>query len=259
MKLPSRPARGRGAAYVGTMLGAVVSIAANIAHTFIPPEGAPADWTPKVGAVLISIFWPVALAVVVEVFARVPWPRTWWAWLVRVVGLAPVAAVAAVVSYRHLSGLLSYYGEDPIAVRFGPIAVDGLMLISTVAIIVTGHATTITEHAIATVLSPPAVPTWRPPLVPPGARLLPLVSASPVPSTADDVLLTDPDGDTREDGELLILPSTNRRRPAAETRRQFELLKKAEPRISQEAAAKRLGMSRWALRDALAATAKKTA
>jgi hypothetical protein len=29
------------------------------------------------------------------------------------------------VSYRHLSGLLAFYGEDPLTVLIGPLAADG--------------------------------------------------------------------------------------------------------------------------------------
>ncbi|MEU8655289.1 hypothetical protein [Actinoplanes philippinensis] len=218
---------------------------------------------------LISIFWPVALAVVVEVFARVPWPRTWWAWLVRVLGLAPVAAVAAVVSYRHLSGLLSYYGEDPIAVRFGPIAVDGLMLISTVAIIVTGQvaATRIPESVSPAV--PVALPIFKPRpipvVVPAGARTLPLVALSNSqanPEAEDEPLVGSDEVEPAEEfseGELIILPPPPGGRPAAETRRLYaKLAERAAARgekLTQNQAAEMLKISRWTLRDALKVTA----
>src|SRR3954451_10234016 len=93
---------GRTWAYTGAILGGLVSIAANIAHSYVPPAGAPADWTPKVGAVIGGVFWPVFLFVAVEILARVAWPhgRRWQ--LLRFGGIAPVAFVAALVSYRHL-------------------------------------------------------------------------------------------------------------------------------------------------------------
>ena len=52
--------------------------------------------------------------------------------------MLPVALVAAVVSYRHLSGLLDFYGEDPLTVAIGPLAVDGLMAMATGALIAAG-------------------------------------------------------------------------------------------------------------------------
>jgi len=129
---------GRGWAYLGTALGGAVSVAANVAHSYVPPTGAPLDWRPEHGAVIGAMFWPAALYVAVEIFARIPWPagRRWIA--LRFLGLLPVAVVAAVVSYRHLSGLLAFYGEDALTVAIGPLAVDGLMVMATGALIATG-------------------------------------------------------------------------------------------------------------------------
>ena len=69
--------------------------------------------------------WPVFLFVAIEILARTTWkPGARWI-VLRFGGLIPVAAVAAVVSYRHLSGLLDFYGEDALTVAIGPLAVDG--------------------------------------------------------------------------------------------------------------------------------------
>ena len=97
-----------------------MSVAANIAHSYVPPPAAAPGWTPSPGAVLLAAFWPAAVFVAVEIMARASWAagRRWV--LVRWGGLAPVALVAAVVSYRHLAGLLGYYGEDPVTVAIGP-------------------------------------------------------------------------------------------------------------------------------------------
>src|ERR687885_598582 len=96
---------GRAWAYAAAALGAVVSVAANVGHSYVPPTPAAGTWRPHAGAVLLAAFWPVALLLAVEVLARVPWPpaRRWG--LLRLGGVVPVAVVAAVVSYRHLSGL----------------------------------------------------------------------------------------------------------------------------------------------------------
>jgi hypothetical protein len=51
-----------------------------------------------------------------------------------------VALVAAFVSYRHLSGLLEHWSEDGATVAFGPLAVDGLMVMATGALIAIGSA-----------------------------------------------------------------------------------------------------------------------
>jgi hypothetical protein len=75
--------------------------------------------------------WPVALFVATEILARVAWPSGWVWQLMRWAGMVPVAFVAALVSYRHLSGLLAFYGEEPIVCVLGPLAVDGLMVMAT--------------------------------------------------------------------------------------------------------------------------------
>ena len=128
---------GRAWAYLGAALGGLVSIGANTAHSYVPPSGAPADWRPPAGAVVGAVFWPIALFVTIEIFARTSWPsaRRWLS--VRLIGLVPVALVAAAVSYSHLSGLLAYYGEDRLTVLIGPLAVDGLMVMSSAAILAT--------------------------------------------------------------------------------------------------------------------------
>ena len=65
---------GRRWAYLGAALGGTVSIAANVAHSYVPPTGAGADWSPNGGAVLGAVFWPVALFVATEILTRVAWP-----------------------------------------------------------------------------------------------------------------------------------------------------------------------------------------
>src|SRR3954452_7621095 len=126
---------GRAWPYAGLILGGGVSVAANVAHSYVPPPAAAPGWAPSPGAVLLAAFWPAAAFVAVEIMARAGWAagRRWV--LVRWGGLAPVALVAAVVSYRHLAGLLGYYGEDPVTMAIGPLALDGLMIVSTGALL----------------------------------------------------------------------------------------------------------------------------
>ncbi|GAB1693426.1 hypothetical protein KRM28CT15_52290 [Krasilnikovia sp. M28-CT-15] len=129
-------------------------MAANIAHSYVPPMGVDSGWSPKPGAVLGAVFWPVAVFVATEILTRVAWPtgRVWW--LLRWAGMLPVGAVAALVSYRHLSGLLAYYGEEPLVCVLGPLAVDGLMVMATGAILATRQH----QHAIPESPSVPAGP-----------------------------------------------------------------------------------------------------
>jgi len=124
-----------GWAYTGALLGGAVSIAANVAHSYVPPSGVPVGWHPHGGAVIGAVFWPVALFVAIEIIARTNWPagKRWVA--LRFGGLVPVALVAAIVSYRHMSGLLAFYGEDSLTVLIGPCAVDGLMIMAVGALL----------------------------------------------------------------------------------------------------------------------------
>jgi hypothetical protein len=151
---------GRRWAYIGALLGGGVSIAANVAHSYVPPAGAPADWAPHAGAVVGAVFWPVALFVAIEILARVAWPdgRRWV--LLRFGGLLPVAAVAAFVSYRHLSGLLTFYGDETAVAVLGPLAVDGLMVMATGALIATSRARATAPVPVA--MAPAKAPTAPP-------------------------------------------------------------------------------------------------
>jgi hypothetical protein len=122
-----RASTGKAWPYAGAGAGATISIAANVAHSLIPAH-------PQLGAVIGAVWWPLALFLALEVLISARWPRCWYWTGVRVVTVSPVAAVAAVVSYHHLSGLLAYYGEDSFTVRCGPVAVDGLMCVCTAAL-----------------------------------------------------------------------------------------------------------------------------
>jgi hypothetical protein len=154
---PATKTSGRGWAYTGLLIGGLGSIAANIAHSFIPPTGAPADWSPEPGAVISAMIWPVFLFIAIEILARTPWPIGLSWNLLRWVGLPPVALVAAFVSYRHLSGLLDHYAEETLVVWFGPLAVDGVMLLGTSSLLATGK-----RHRPVTPVSAPTPATVAP-------------------------------------------------------------------------------------------------
>jgi hypothetical protein len=118
-------------AYLGMGIGGVASILANVAHALLPAD-------PPPGSVIAAAFWPVALFVTIEILAKNAWPAGARWTLLRWGGTLPVAAVTAVVSYRHMSGLLTAWGEDPLTATIGPIAVDGLLVMSTGAIVAAG-------------------------------------------------------------------------------------------------------------------------
>ncbi len=189
---------GRGWAYLGAALGAGVSIAANVAHSYVPPGAdelarlgvTAAEYKPHGGAVGLAVFWPVALLVGIEVVARTPWRQklgeSFWETVARL-GLVPVAAVAALVSYLHLSGLLAYYGEGDVTSVVGPAAIDGLMILCSGALIATAGRrepapVAAEDDEPAEEVSPPADPwpTYSVPAVSPVA--VSPVAVSPVAS-----------------------------------------------------------------------------
>lgn len=141
MNLKPRRVEGAGPAYVGLAVGIVLSVAGNVAHAYVPPglpprAPAPSGWEPAAGVVVSSTFWPIILFLTLEIMLSVRWPRRWYLQAVRWGALGVVAGIAAVVSYQHLSGLLRYWGESEFAWRFGPGAVDGLLVMSTTAVVV---------------------------------------------------------------------------------------------------------------------------
>lgn len=146
---------GLGWARFGFGLGVVASTAANIAHSFTPSAdlvhrtnelaaatGRTVDWstwTPPLGTIIAAAFWPIALVVSVEVISRVMWPEGWRWKLMRFGGVAIVAAVAAFISYKHLHGLIRAYGEDAWSAAVGPLAIDGLMVVCSAALLAIGQ------------------------------------------------------------------------------------------------------------------------
>lgn len=132
------PKSGKAIAWLSFLLGIAVSIAGNIGHA--ASDGMkPGEWA---GAA----FWPLALMLTIEILTRVRWQagKRWAA--ARIAGLVLVALVAAVLSYRHLAGLMTYWGEDWLNAHLGPLAVDGLMLVAATALLSISkegsHATT---------------------------------------------------------------------------------------------------------------------
>lgn len=239
---------GRAWAYTGALLGGAVSVAANVAHSYVPPTGAPADWQPPLGAVAVSVFWPLALFVVVEIFARIHWPAGHRWVLLRFGGLLPVAAVAAIVSYRHLSGLLAYYGEAGLTAHIGPLAVDGLMVMATGALVATGAPrhqaipTTVTTAATSGVATPTTV--TAPPRATGDDTRTPVVSTRPNPTTPRR-------GDTRPPRPR---PPRGAATPGTSTRDRVHRVASREPEATPAQIAARLGVSERTVQRHLAAT-----
>lgn len=133
---PAQPAGAAASAWLALTLGIGASVGANVLHTVLVIG----NGTGTVPQIIGAAFWPVALVVAIEVMARVAWPKSVMYALIRFAGVGAVAVVAAVVSYKHLSGLLNYWGEDPLSAHLGPLAVDGLVTVGALALLAIGKS-----------------------------------------------------------------------------------------------------------------------
>jgi hypothetical protein len=150
---------GRALAYLGMTIGAVGSVAANVAVAFIPPNPIAPDtpageltraqirqladqpFMPDIVQIIWGVMIAVALFVAVQVLERIDWPDG-LGWLaVRLAGAGLVAGVAAAWSYYHLTTLLlhSLTDRSDVAVAlcfFGSFIVEGLMALCSAALLV---------------------------------------------------------------------------------------------------------------------------
>ncbi|MFD7161670.1 DUF2637 domain-containing protein [Kribbella sp. NPDC059898] len=122
-----RKVPGRFVAWLAFATGIGASVAANMLHA--------AEGGAHVAELIGAAFWPLALLLSIELLTRVTWPRGWLWGTGRFVGVGLVAVVAFVLSYRHMAGLLTSWGEDTVNAHLGPLAVDGLMLVAATALL----------------------------------------------------------------------------------------------------------------------------
>jgi hypothetical protein len=120
---------GRAWAWLLLLVGGGVSITVNVGHAYIRPANAPAGWAPDRWAIAWAVLVPLMLFVAVKGITAIPWgtERRWILW--RWCGALPVAGLAGYVSWSHISGLLTSFGEDWLVCLLAPLAVDGLMFI----------------------------------------------------------------------------------------------------------------------------------
>nr|WP_052479281.1 hypothetical protein [Kibdelosporangium sp. MJ126-NF4]CEL23350.1 hypothetical protein [Kibdelosporangium sp. MJ126-NF4]CTQ94512.1 hypothetical protein [Kibdelosporangium sp. MJ126-NF4] len=135
------PGGARLVAWAGFLFGTAISVAANVLYAWLPTlagRAGPPGLAPQIGAAV----WPIALVISVEVLSRVAW-RPGWAWqFARYGGAGVVALGAAVISYGHLSGVLTHWGYGTTGAAVGPLVVDGLMTISGFALLAMSHGGT---------------------------------------------------------------------------------------------------------------------
>lgn len=83
-----------------------------------------------------GIIWPVLAFLAIEIIVRTAWESRASHHLARVLILGP-AVPALVISYSHQRDLLLMMGETEFVARGGPIAIDGLMVGCTLALLFT--------------------------------------------------------------------------------------------------------------------------
>src|SRR5262245_43390631 len=187
-----KPTAGRGWAYLGAALGGCLSVAANLAHSLIPPTGAPTGWRPQPGAVSASVVWPLLVVVGLEILIKPNWAKATILGRAAVyLGLTPIVTVAGFVSYRHMHGLLVFYGEERVVTYLGPFAVDGLMVMSTAALVLirqlqrtTPTPTTVPYPATPLGAPVPVLPVIVQPSIAPDPATARLEAVAPVPTPA---------------------------------------------------------------------------
>jgi hypothetical protein len=105
------------------VLGVAASITANVLHA-----------EPNTVSQVIAGWPPLALLITIELVSRVPVHRRALA-IVRRGGTTAIALIAAWVSYWHMAGVASRYGEHGASPFLLPLSVDGLVVIASVSLV----------------------------------------------------------------------------------------------------------------------------
>ncbi|WP_405492951.1 terminase gpP N-terminus-related DNA-binding protein [Nocardia sp. NBC_00511] len=121
--------RGHAVAWTGFVFGSLTSVATNVLHTFLPTVHMPSGLALTIAARVGSAVWPIGLLLSVEVLSRVAWRRgPFWS-VARFGGAGTVALGSAVISYSHVRDVLLAWGYGHPAAEFGPLTLDGLMVV----------------------------------------------------------------------------------------------------------------------------------
>ncbi|MGQ5263323.1 DUF2637 domain-containing protein [Micromonospora sp. ZYX-F-536] len=130
-------------------LGVATSVAANVLHA-----------RPNPISQIIAAWPPLALLLTVELISRVPHHRRSLG-IIRIIATAIIAAIATWVSYWHLVGVATRYGETEAAAAYLlPISVDGLVIVASVSLVeLTARIRAATpDHQPALIASPESPP-----------------------------------------------------------------------------------------------------
>jgi len=125
-------------------LGVATSVAANILHA-----------RPNIISQAIAAWPPLALLLTVELISRIPVQRRSLTG-VRLSATATIAGIAAWVSYWHMTGVASRYGEVGAAPYLIPLSVDGLVVVASVCLVELAGRIRLTAGEPVTVTDTPA-------------------------------------------------------------------------------------------------------
>ncbi|HET8681857.1 MAG TPA: DUF2637 domain-containing protein [Micromonosporaceae bacterium] len=167
MRLPQLR-RVRWAVRATLCLGVAASVTANVLHAQDNPVSQ-----------AIAAWPPLALLLTVELISRVPVHRRSLAFA-RLVATAIIAGIAAWVSYWHMAGVASRYGETGASPYLLPLSVDGLIIVASVCLVeLAGRIRETEDERAATVAGAGSV------LVPAGAEHLAAAPAEPAAGSAN--------------------------------------------------------------------------
>jgi hypothetical protein len=108
-----------------------ISVIANVTHAVL------AESVIHLGLrIPAAAVWPVLSFLAIEIIVRIVWRSTFAHYLARTFVLGP-AIPAVIVSYEHQHALLTMMGENALVSAIGPLAIDGLMIGCTLALLFT--------------------------------------------------------------------------------------------------------------------------
>jgi hypothetical protein len=103
--------------------GVAASVAANILHA-----------NPNPISQTIAAWPPLALLLTIELVSRVPVHRRSLA-AVRLLATATISGIAGWVSYWHMAGVATRYGETDASPYLLPVSVDGLIVVASISLV----------------------------------------------------------------------------------------------------------------------------
>lgn len=148
MSTEIKAASGQGWSRAAVAVGVGLSVAGNATETVLTTS--PVHLAIRI---VIAISLPALVGIAVEVFVRVAWRRRPLDFTGRAMLLVLPAFGAAYVSFGHLYSLSRLSGSDPIAASANALAIDGLMIGGTVALLAI-RAARIAEAEVAITPTP---------------------------------------------------------------------------------------------------------